>query len=246
MSKQNIHYIKRSLFDYSLLWEKICMLLTQLTAQILNTKQKELQKIQWNDCESNLDSGFSKLGCSCCEKAFDDIKKEYPEYNNLTLICKIPDINISFYKNLKIVASGKIELKSGKGIGCIPGSTIGTLNINAPIIFCLKKEKNNIFEFRYDQYYNCIGESETDMFQDRTPRPKVNFKKMTTIDTSIKYIHKEKYDWIDHYAECALFRIKENKLRKSWQDTLTEKIKNIAIKKFIQETSIEEFTKLKL
>jgi len=244
--------------DYSKLWEKICMPLTQRTAQILDTKQKKLQEIVWTDSEANMDSGFSKLGCMCCVKAFDDIKKEYPEYNNLSLKCRIPDINILFYKNSEgsesdvgstsectsnIIATGKIELKSGKGKGLIPGSTIGSLNINEPVIFCLRNESN--YTFRYNQYYNCIGESNTDMFQDRTPRPHVNFQKMTDINTPIKYIHKEKSDWVEHYANCAFVRIKSNKPYKSWQDYLTEKIKKLSIKEFIKETSIEEFAKLK-
>jgi hypothetical protein len=231
--------------DYSKLWQQICMLLTQRTAQILHTKQIELHEIQWTNCEANIDSGFSRIGCVCCKEAFDEIKEEYSEYNNLTLKFEIPDINILFYKDSKIIASGKIELKSGKGKGLIPGSTIGTLNINEPVIFCLKNKSKNSFDFRYSQYHNCIGESNTDMFQDRTPRPRVNFKKMTDINTLIKYIHKEKSDWVEHYAECALFRTKANKPYKSWQDNLIEKIKNLSINEFINETSIEDFTKLK-
>ena len=230
------------------------MPLTQRTAQILQTKQKELDKIKWTDYEANIDSDFSKLGCECCKEAYNDIKKKYIEYVDINIEAQFPDINISFYKDSNIILTGKIELKSGKGKGLIPGSTIGTLNINEPVIFCLRNESKKTFEIRYDQYYNCIGESQTDMFQDRTPRPHVNFQKMKNIDIPISYIHKEKNDWINHYAECALYRINNNKndktsktgkSNKSWQDDLIKKIKILCINDFIKETSLEEFTKLK-
>lgn len=225
------------------IFHTICMPLTQRTAQILDTKKDELRNIQWTDGESNTDSGFSKLGCLCCEEAWNDIKEKFPEYNDLSLRFQIPDINISILKESVIIASGKIELKSGKGKGCIPGSTIGNLNINEPVIFCLRNESESesLFTFRYSQYYNCIGETNTDMFQDRTPRPHVNFKNMIDISIPIEYIHKEKSDWVEHYASCALLRTKVKKPYKSWQDYLTDKI----IELFIKETSIEEFIRRK-
>lgn len=233
-----------------LLWEKICMPLTQHTAKILLSKQKELEKIRWTDSEANIDSEFSKLACECCKEAYNEIKKKYTEFNDVNIQVKIPDINIIFLKDENIITKGKIELKSGKGKGIIPGSTIGTLNINEPVIFCLRNETKKTFDIRYDQYYNCIGESQIDMFQDRTPRPKVNFQKMKKIDEECNYIQKEKNDWINHYAECAIYRINNtekstNNSTKSWQDELIEKIKIMCIKHFIEETSIEEFTKLK-
>jgi hypothetical protein len=237
-----------------LLWEKICMPLTQYTAKILLAKQKELEKIKWTDSEANIDSEFSKLACECCKEAYDEIKKIYIEFNDINIQVKIPDINITFLKDENIITKGKIELKSGKGKGVIPGSTIGTLDINEPVIFCLRNESKKTFDIRYDQYHNCIGESKIDMFQDRTPRPKVNFKKMKKIDEECNYSKKEKNDWINHYADCAVNRInnkteksnnKIEKSNKSWQDDLVKKIKTLCVKDFINETSIEEFTKLK-
>ena len=244
-----------------LLWKKICMPLTQHTAKILLSKQKELEKIKWTDSEANIDSEFSKLACECCKEAYVEIKKKYIEFNDVNIQVKIPDINITFIKDENIITKGKIELKSGKGKGLIPGSTIGSLDINEPVIFCLRNESKKTFDIRYDQYYNCIGESKTDMFQDRTPRPKVNFQKMKKIDEECNYIQKDKNDWINHYAECAIHRINNNSVNynnnleksnnnseksiKSWQDELVEKIKIMCIKYFIKETSIEEFTKLK-
>lgn len=223
------------------LFQKVCMPLTQKTAQILDTKKEELQNVKWTDGESNTDSGFSKLACLCCEEAWNAIKGDFPEVNDLSLRFEIPDINITFMRDGNIIASGKIELKSGKGKGCIPGSTIGNLDINEPVIFCLRNESDNTFEFRYSQYHSCIGESNTDKFQDRTPRPQVNFQNMTEINTSVEYIHKEKGDWVEHYAKCALLRTKAKTPYSSWQDYLVAKI----IKFFIKETSVEEFARLK-
>jgi hypothetical protein len=64
---------------------------------------------------------------------------------------------------------------------------------------------------------------------------------MTKIDTSVEYIHKEKGDWEEHYAKCALLRTKEEKPNSSWQDRLVVNI----IKFFIKDTSVEEFARLK-
>ena len=223
------------------------MPLTQYTAKILISKEKELEKIKWTDSEANIDSEFSKLACECCKEAYVEIKKKYIEFTDINIQVKIPDINITFLKDENFITKGKIELKSGKGKGIIPGSTIGTLDINEPVIFCLRNETKKTFDIRYEQYHNCIGESKIDMFQDRTPRPKVNFQKMKKINEQCNYIKKDKNDWIDHYADCAINRInnKTEKSNKSWQDDLIKKIKSLCVKDFIQETSVEEFIKLK-
>lgn len=232
-----------SLVKYTDLWNNICMSLTQETAKILNTKQTELKNIQWSVGEANTDSEFSKLACKCCVEAFNIIKIEKTELNNLSLECNIPDINIKFIKNSKIIARGKIELKSGKH-QIIPGSTIGKFDINTPVIFCFKNEIQKKFEFRYGQYFNCIGESDTDTFQDRTPRPKINFLKMTDINVSNEYIHREKSNWTEHYANCAVRRINNN-INKSWQDSMINDIKKLFIQEFIKKTSVDEFTIIK-
>ena len=156
---------------------EIIMPLTKRTAQILSTKLDQLKTIKWSDGESNTDTGFSELACKCCQEAWENIQSNYPLYSNLTLEAKPPDINIQFYLLQMVVAKGKIELKSGKGKG-IPGSTIGKLDINEPVIACIRNELGLPYEFRYAQYYNCIGETAHDMFQDRTPRPFVNFQKI--------------------------------------------------------------------
>lgn len=220
------------------------MPLTQRIAQILSTKQRELRELKWTDGESNTDSGFSKLGCECSEQAWNDIKGSYPEYKDITLRFNSPDINITISIDSNHIIYVKIELKSGKA-EIIPGSTIGKLDINQPTIFCLRKEgPEQTFEIRYSQYHSCIGEKDTDMFQDRTPRPFVNFNKMTCIDTPIEYIEKEKGDWVKHYAECALNRIKKN-ITSSWQDDLTKNMAKKVVEDFIKNTSVEEFAKRK-
>ena len=231
-----IYWIKMS---YDLLWEKVCMPLAQKTAQILVTKKDALKNIKWTDGESNTDSGFSTLACESCKEAWEHIKDVFPEYKDLYLKLETPDINISFSKGSEIITKGKIELKSSKGKGVIPGSTIGSLDINEPVIFCLRNESGETFDFRYHQYHSCIGETDRDMFQDRTPRPRVNFHKMMDIARSVEYNQKETGDWVEHYAKCALVRIKTQS--KSWQDDLVTKIVNL----FIKETSIEDFIKMK-
>ena len=220
------------------LWPRVAMRLTQRTAQLLQGKGKELAEIKWADGEANTDSGFSRLACLCCVEAWDTIKGEYPEYMDITLQCKSPDITLSFSQGETAMAA-KIELKQGKGKGLIPGSTILSLDINEPVIFCLRNESDNTFRFCYEQYHACMGESDTEMFQNRSPRPYVNFEKMTDILSPVEYVHKEKGDWVEHYAKCALNRIKGN--RKSWQDDMVAAI----LRRFVEDTSVEEFTRMK-
>jgi len=212
------------------------MPLTQRAAQIINTQQSELAAISWNDGEANTDSGFSKLACKACKEAWGQIQSNYLEYENISIECDKPDLSIKFYKDDAFIMERKIELKSCKGKVLI-GSTIRNLDINQPVIFCLRNEVGKPFEIRYSQYHTCMGESDTDLFQDRTPRPGISFDKMKEIGTTCDYIHKEKTDWVEHYAECALKRINRS-IDSSWQDKLTVLI----ITKFIQETSIEDFT----
>lgn len=223
------------------LMKEIIMPLTQKTAQLLSQKMQDLVKIKWTDGESNTDTEYSKLACQTCEEAWEQTRSSYPQYQHLTLKAIHPDINLAFLENDTIVAKGKIELKSTKSKnGIMPGSTIGKLDMNEPVIFCLRNDMNTIFDFRYAQYYNCIGESLYDIFQDRTPRPAINFQKMTPPDIQLTYVEKEKGVWIPHYAECALRRIQDPKY-KSWQDDLTREILNA----YISQTSVEDFVEAK-
>ena len=215
------------------------------TTKILLEKQDNLKSINWTYGESNIDVEYSTLACQCCIEAWNIIKKQYIEYNDVIINCKIPDINIEFIlptnRSRKIIKK-KIELKSSKTIK-IPGSTIKNLDINQPLIYCLRPSNDNeLYKFRCSQYYNAIGETNYDLFQDRTPRPIINFDKMY----DQPYIKKEKNDWINHYAICAINRLKKNKIQKSWQDDLVKIIQQETIIEFIKNTTIEEFQDLKL
>lgn len=50
--------------------------LTYLTARLISKSQKELQKIKWNNGESNIDMEYSLLACECCESAWNNIIKK--------------------------------------------------------------------------------------------------------------------------------------------------------------------------
>ena len=85
----------------------------------------------------------------------------------------IPDINCIFDGDIQV--THKIELKSSK-TNVMPGSTIGKLDINQPLIFC----NRTTYEVQCGQYHTAMGDSDIDLFQDRTPRPSLNFTKLST------------------------------------------------------------------
>lgn len=208
------------------------------TTKILNEKQSILKTIEWTNGEANIDTGFSKLACDCCVDAWKVMRSNMEEYNNIDIECTIPDINITFSFPNRRKFKHKIELKHSKG-NIIPGSTIRNLDINQTLIFC-KIPTNNcgIFELRCSQYHNAMGSSDIDLFQDRTPRPSLNFEKMKSIPSI--YTIKEKESWVDHYAQCALNRITK-KSSKSWQDRMIKKIVENTIKDYVKTTNIAEF-----
>ena len=214
-------------------------LLAVETAKILNKKQKELQNIEWRNGEANLDTGYSQLACICCEEAWNIIKKTRDIYNNVHISCENPDINITFTYSDGKNSKHKIELKSSKSKK-IPGSTINKLEINQPLIYCLRPtNKIGTYKIRCSQYYNAMVKTDIDTFQDRTPRPFIHFVKMNELHNYHSFKIIEKTEWIEHYAKCALKRIEENK--KSWQDIMIKSIKNIIIQQYIMNTSEEQF-----
>lgn len=209
------------------------------TSRLLDYKQEELEIIEWSKGESNIDLYFSELACKVCLEAWEIVKKEN-NLMNIYLECKTPDINLFFIDNNKNVLKSKIELKSSKK-KIILGSTINKLDINQPLIFCLRpSKKNQKYEFRCSQYYKAMGKTGIDLFQDRTPRPHINYDKM--INNNFQKIEKD--DWVKYYSKCALTRL-ENNINKSWQDNLINDIKKRIIKSFIKDTSVEQFIKLK-
>lgn len=211
------------------------------TAKILKECQDELQKIKWSDGEANIDTEYSILACKCCCKAWIIIKHKYKEYSEIIITCIHPDINIIFSYLNGTKCSKKIELKSSKKKK-IPGSTIKNLNINQPLIFCLRPSNStDKYQIRYSQYHNAMGESEIDLFQDRTPRPSINFQKMKDLPNVLPFEFKEKSHWITHYANCAINRIDENvQCKLSWQDELLKIIKKKIIEDYLLNTSIEQ------
>ena len=207
--------------------------LTQLTARLLETKQAELQLIKWTDSEANTDIGFSELACKCCLEAYATMAEP-----GVTLTVLPPDINLTFTQN-GLQIKEKIELKSSKGL-YVPGSTIGKLDIAQPLIYCLRpNDPNGTYKFRYSQYYSSLGESDHDLFQDRTPRPAVNYTKMSDVSVDLTYVQKDKGDWVEHYAKCALKRTEDGYMA-SWQDIMVKKLIKMSIDSYLKNTSIEE------
>ena len=205
----------------------------------LNKSQDKLERITWNVCESNLDTEYSKLACDCCIIVWNEMKLKYPEYSKIEITCEIPDINITFEYPDGTKSRHKIELKSSKSKK-MPGSTIKNLDINQTLIYCLRPSiASEPFKLKCSQYYNAMGESNTDLFQDRTPRPIINFDKM---NEEIPFVTKDKNDWIEHYAKCALKRIEETTIcQKSWQDTMIKILKKEIVNDYIKNTTEQQF-----
>lgn len=104
------------------------------------------------------------------------------------------------------------------------------------VIFCRRSLDNSRFEFRYGRYYLGITLGETDLFQDRSPRPRLSWNKYQGIDESPKtgLISNDK-EWVKRYARAAINRISRG--RKSWQDDLVREIIRIAI---LENISLED------
>ena len=129
------------------------------------------------------------------------------EYNGPDVLFIYPD---------KKTTKHKIELKSSKSIKML-GSTIKKLDINQPLVYCLRPSTvSESYKLKCSQYHNAMGESDIDLFQDRTPRPFIYFKKMKDY---LPFTMIDKDSWLVHYAKCGLNRIGEStKCQKSWQD----------------------------
>jgi hypothetical protein len=206
---------------------KILLEIAAVTTSKLNEKQEQLQQCKWTDGESNTDTDFSELACKCAEEAWLDINPQYPLLNMITMTASIPDINCTFSKNGKTikVPKNKIELKSSKSIQ-LPGSTIRNVDINQPLIYCHRPKKiDGLYTVRWGQYHDgMVPKSDTDLFQDRAPRPALQFNKLfTSTPPEIIYKTKEKDDWISRYGKCAVNRL-QKKVKLSWQDPLTKSI----------------------
>ena len=218
--------------------------LAQETTCRLRNAQEKLKLCRWKDGESNLDTHYSTLACKCCEDSWDIMKRKYPEHINTTITCEKPDINIIVRYSDDTTSNHKIELKSSKStVMC--GSTIGTLDENQPLIYCLRPStESEPYLVRCSLYHMSMVKTETDLFQDRTPRPRIDFYKMG--EKAVPFQEKEKEDWLSHVTECALHRVEPDVVcRSSWQDSFIAKIKKKVIDMFIRNTSVEEFAQLK-
>lgn len=212
--------------------ERITYNLALKTTELLRMEQSRLAAIEWVRGEANLDVEFSELACECCTQAWNT--SFAPEFPNLSLKCFGPDVNLLFtYVNgERPPFEQKIELKSSVST-LIPGSTIGMTNINQPLIYCLRPSGNRTdYQFHCSLYHQAMGETETDLFQDRTPRPRLNFERMAD---AAPYVEKSKSAWSEHYARCALQRVRLSK-HSSWQDDFTRQL----IDEYLRTTPLEE------
>ena len=224
--------------------DKLLLEIAAETTNKLTEKQEQLKQCKWTDGESNTDTDFSELACKCAEEAWLCVKQNYPLFTVITMTASIPDIICTFSKNGKPikVPKNKIELKSSKN-HVMPGSTIGKLDINQPLIYCYRpKNPDNPYEIRYGQYHTAMGESDIDLFQDRTPRPQLNFTKLfPSSQIEIIYSNKKKDVWISHYGKCAVNRLNRT-VSYSWQDSLTKSILYEALQKI---ETMEDLIKLR-
>jgi len=230
--------------------------LAKLTAVLLDDSQDELRTVKWSDSEANTDTGFSVLASMLCEKAWNDNKYTmFKDFKHLHISATKPDVLITFTDNNTGMKSKiyKIELKSSKKGGPMPGSTVQSLDINEPLIFCVRpSDKAKIqagyrFHIRVGQYHDALNKivCDTELFQDRTPRPKISFDNMKELGRTGGFVIKDKVDWLKHYADCAYNRTlakSKSMIHKSWQDKLTQFI----IDRYIESTSEDEFAKTKL
>jgi hypothetical protein len=65
---------------------------------------------------------------------------------------------------------------------------------------------------------------------------------MSDADNIVPFITKDKNDWIEHYAKCALKRVEENIMcQKSWQDDMIKILKKNIINDYVRNTSEQKF-----
>lgn len=220
--------------------------LVQETAKLLNQSQDQLKQIQWTVGEANTDKQFSLLAGQKAQQAFNEVHSQSQSNFPIAIQTTTPDLKIKFIvhnPNQKSKTySRKIELKSGT-TRIIPGSTIRKLDLNCWVIFVLRQADNSQFSFRYGRYHKGLLIKDTDLFQDRTPRPSLKWDNYQTINEQpdISKVENNK-EWISRYAKAAIYRVfYASGLKLSWQDDLVkliikyvledEKILNKAINK---------------
>ena len=199
--------------------------LTKKTAEKLSFSKTELDSLSWHKGESNVDVEFSELAKEKCIEAFDELNKN----KLLSLIVEIPDLLLCFKRGNNSLKE-KIELKSTKSNDrSIPGSMIMSLDPNMWTIFCLRLEKG--YEFRYGRYHLGMSKGTHDLFQDRSPRPRLKFDQYQKLSEEPN-LKTESLDtsFYKHYAKSAINRVLKPTGRGSWQDDLVKEIIKAALK----------------
>ena len=198
--------------------------LSFITSRLLNSAKTEFNNLKWNDGESNTDTEFSMLAKKYCKQAYEQIEKKY----DIKLSIDVPDLILKFSIDKKLFLK-KIELKSTKSSdGKLPGSVIKSLDPNIWTIICYRK--NEKFEVRCGRYYLGMDISTHEKFQDRSPRPSLNFFKFQKYNEKpILTLTKKSESFWKNYAESALKRVLEPK-HNSWQDDLVKEIIKIVLK----------------
>lgn len=195
----------------------------------------KMKNIIWSIGEANLEKDYSEISCDVFSIVWNKLKGELEGFENSTIVAGSPDVSCEIKDNNNNIHKCKIELKSSK-MKEMPGSTSGKLDVNQLMIYCSHDKDKNI-TFRYGQYHQALKKTQFDLFQDRTPRPKIYYNNLSKSDEEIEYKKENLIDWMDHYAECGVNRITRGGLRtKSWQDTMTKRM----IEVFIQNHTDEE------
>ena len=220
------------------------------TTLIFMRKQKELSKVKWTDGEANLDSQYSKLACLCCEEAWKKMQANNLNFAKITIKCSSPDINIRFYSQNKTSTSHQIELKSSittRMVGCGRGQ----LNINKPLIWCLRPSHRHKtlkkYTLRCSQYHHAFRKTEISLFVQRTPRPYIYFHEMSDINHPLPFSIENNSSWINEYVKSALHRIEETTVcKKTFQDDIVRLLKNQILEDYVTNTSETQFKEDKI
>ena len=203
--------------------EKILPELTFSTSRLLSSAHEELNLLKWTDLESNIDRDFSNLAKKYCLKAFENFKIKY----KIKLSISVPDLILDFFIEGKSY-SKKIELKSTKSTsGRLRGSMIKSLDPNVWTIIC--KRNGDKFSIRCGRYYLGMEFSTHEKFQDRSPRPSLNFNRFQKFDEKpITTLTNKSNAFWKSYALSALTRVLDPK-QHSWQDDLVKEIIKIVL-----------------
>ena len=107
---------------------------------------------------------------------------------------------------------------------------IKSLDPNIWTIMCCRADLRDKIEVRYGRYFIGMEISVYEKFQDRSPRPSLNFNKFQKYNEKpkIALTTMSKSFWKD-YAKSAIKRVLEPQ-QYSWQDDLVKEIIKIVLK----------------